>query len=239
MSLKICAALIALASPAFALAMPVVAIADYCPTNGNTLAKSSMVEAIEKAGFAVTVVPFSTDDARLEAALRGADALMVGGGIGKLQDYPRRREFELRMIRLALARNLPVAGVCHGSQIINVYFGGTLTPTPADAAPRIVHKLPPPKRVTDNYHLATVAPGTRIAKVLGSGEVRINSSHTMRSEEIGKGLKVTARAADGVVEAFEHETLPVMGFQFHPERMTDDPKFVELLRVALSPVNGK
>ena len=83
MGLKICAALIALASPAFALAMPVVAIADYCPTNGNTLARSSMVEA------------------------------------------------------------------------------------------------------------------------------------------------------------FEHETLPVMGFQFHPERMTDDPKFVELLRVALSPVNGK
>ena len=81
--------------------------------------------------------------------------------------------------------------------------------------------------------------GNTLAKVLGSGEVRINSSHTMRSEEIGKGLKVTARAADGVVKAFEHETLPVMGFQFHPERMTDDPKFVELLRVALSPVNGK
>jgi len=51
---------------------------------------------------------------------------------------------------------------------------------------------------------------------------------------MGTGLRVTGRALDGIVEAFEHESLPVMAFQFHPERMVYDVRFVSLLKEALS-----
>ena len=217
-----------------------VAIPDYCATNKQVVAKPNMVDALEKAGFVSVVIPFTDDDTRLEAALADADALMVAGGIGPLQDYPKRCAFEHRAIRIALMRGIPIAGVCHGSQVINTYFGGTLKLTPQmadkDKDPLISHRMPVTVPYVDNFHLADLEPGSRIARVLGSDRAIINSSHSNRSFEMGKDLKVTARAPDGVIEAFEHESLPVMAFQFHPERMAFDARFIELLRVSLSPI---
>lgn len=218
-----------------------VAIPDYCPTNRQVVAKSNMVDALEKAGFVSVVIPFTDDDTRLEAALADADALMVAGGIGALQDYPKRCAFEHRAIRIALRRGIPISGVCHGSQVINTFFGGTLKLTPQmadkDKDPLIRHRMPVTVPYVDNFHLADLEPGSRIARVLGQNRVVVNSSHSNRSFEMGKGLKVTARAPDGVVEAFEHESLPVMAFQFHPERMAFDARFIALLRVSLSPIS--
>ena len=229
--------------PAKRTALPrrkLVAIPDYCPTNRQAVAKPNMVDALDKAGFVSVVIPFTDDDAKLESALEAADALMVAGGIGKLQDYPKRCAFEHRAIRIALRRGIPIAGVCHGSQVINTFFGGTLKLTPqmadTDKDPLIRHRMPVTVPYVDNFHLADLEPGSRIARVLGSSRAVINSSHSNRSFEMGNGLKVTARAPDGVVEAFEHENLPVMAFQFHPERMAFDARFIELLRASLSPI---
>jgi hypothetical protein len=63
-----------------------------------------------------------------------------------------------------------------------------------------------------------IVPGTRLAKVAKASRVTINTSHRYHVTELGEGLVVTARSDDGVIEAFEHKTLPVTGFQFHPER---------------------
>lgn len=217
-----------------------VLIPDYCVTNGSVVAKVNMAEALELAGFEAYVLPFTEDNGEIDLAIGGMDALMVAGGWAG-QDYPRRCEFEHRVIRAALRRGLPVAGVCHGSQIINTYFGGTLKLTPQKLGEKdflIAHRMPVRQPYTDNFHLADLEPGSRIARVLGSGRVVINSSHSNRSFEMGKGLKVTGRALDGVVEAFEHETLPIMAFQFHPERMVYDGRFVELIRESLSVRTG-
>ena len=218
-----------------------VAIPDYCATNRQVVAKANMVDALEKAGFVSVVIPFTADDALLESALADADALMVAGGIGKLQNYPKRCAFEHRTIRIALKRGIPISGVCHGSQVINTFFKGELKETPQmaepDKEPLLRHRMPVTTPYVDNFHLADLESGSRIARVLGSNRAVINSSHSMRSFTMGAGLKVTARAPDGVVEAFEHETLPVMAFQFHPERMSYDARFIELLRVSLSPQN--
>lgn len=218
-----------------------IAIPDYCPTNRQVVAKANMVAALEQAGFVSVVIPFTDDNTRLEAALADADALMVAGGLGPLQDYKKRCAFEHRAIRIALKRGIPISGVCHGSQIINTFFGGTLKLTPQmtnkKKKPLIRHRMPVTVPYVDNFHLADLEPGSRIARALGSNRTVINSSHSNRSFEMGKGLKVTARAPDGIVEAFEHESLPIMAFQFHPERMAFDARFIELLRVSLSPIS--
>ena len=110
----------------------------------------------------------------------------------------------------------------------------------ADAKPNkkplIYHRMPEFRPSVDNFHLIDLDPGSRIAKALGSNRAVVNSSHSVRTLKPGIGLKVTARAPDGVIEALEHEDLPVMAFQFHPERMTYDARFIKLLRVSLSPI---
>ena len=213
-----------------------VAVPDYCFTNGVSVIKANMVDALEKAGFFPYVIPFTADDKVLSGYLEPADALLVAGGY-KLQDYVKRSEFEVRAIKLALGRSLPIAGVCHGEQIINVAMGGKLATTPQKAGvenPQILHRRTV-SPWTDNYHAAETVAGSRIAAVLGTGTVVVNSSHSRCIGEVAPGMKATALAPDGVVEAIEHETLPIMAFQFHPERMTFDDRMVELVRTALSP----
>ena len=214
---------------------PVVAIPDYMETNGVVSAKRGMTEALREAGFVPVVLP-ETDRASAQAFLSRCDAVMIGGGI-KGQDYVRRCAFENVVIALAAERNMPIAGICHGAQVINRHFGGKLGPVPKNGP--VVHKDAAHFARTGERaeHAATVLPGDSLmARVFGAGSVRINSSHTMCCAEMADGLKVTARAEDGVVEAFEHVSRPVCGFQFHPEfYWTKDKRCLELLRQALSP----
>ena len=71
-------------------------------------------------------------------------------------------------------------------------------------------------------------------KGFGVERAEVNTSHNFHITELGKGLEVTARADDGVIEAVEHTTLPVIGFQFHPERIfRRDPRYLRIIADAL------
>lgn len=214
----------------------IAVIADYCTKDRLTTARTSVSAIIEKAGFVPVVLPFTENEKNIEAGIRNADALMIGGGLGKDQDYARRCAFENVTLKFAQPRGLPIAGICHGSQIINKFLGGAIAPTPQTAdptkPPQVVHT--PAVSTDDNMHAANLVEGSRIARVLGERRVQINSFHTLSSVEMAPGLRVTARADDGIVEAFEHESLPIMAFQFHPELMPDEPRIVALVREALS-----
>ena len=219
-------------------ARKLVLVPDYCTTNGMTTCYANLAAVIERAGFVSFVLPYTTNTNRLVAAVAEGDAMMFGGGMDG-QDYKRRCSFEYLVLAPAVKRGMPIAGICHGLQHINVFLGGKLEPTrqkKGEVAPDVVvhtHKDHPV------FHEAEFAPGSRIARAMGAAKCRVNSWHTLHSAKLGKGLKVTARAPDGVVEAFEHEALPIMAFQFHPELMADDPRFVGLVREALSNLKEK
>lgn len=217
---------------------PVVAIADYMETNGVVSAKRGMAEALREAGFAPVVLP-EMDRAAAQEVLSRCDAVMIGGGI-KGQDYSRRCAFEDVVIALADERGLPIVGICHGAQVINRHFGGTLGPVPRKSP--VVHKDAAHFAGTGERaeHMATVLRGDSLmARVFGAGPVRINSSHTMRCLKLADGFRLTAQAADGVVEAYEHVSRPICGFQFHPEFFwAKDRRSLELLRLALTPRGG-
>ena len=213
---------------------PVVAIPDYFETNGVVSVKRGMTEALLKAGFLPVVMP-DMGDAAADQFLSLCDAVMIGGGI-KGQDYDRRVAYEERVIALAMKRSMPIVGICHGSQVINRYFGGTLAAVPADG--KIVHKDEDYFNRTGERteHMATVLPGKSLmSDVFGEGELKINSSHKKRSLKLAPGFRVTAKAADEVIEAFEHEELPIYAFQFHPEYYwTKDARFLDLIRRSFS-----
>ena len=107
----------------------------------------------------------------------------------------------------------PVLGICRGHQLLNVALGGTLI---QDLTGAEKHKSLATGE--DNVHMVHIAVNTFLHRIYGSA-CAVNSSHHQGIDIPGKGLAVAARSEDGVIEAVEHETLPVWGVQFHPERM--------------------
>ena len=211
----------------------VVAIADTCPTNGFVMARVTNTDALSAAGYLPVIIPRIADTNLLAAAMDRADALLLVGGV-KEQDYEGRIQFELLLMRLAIERGLPIVGFCHGHQCINRYFGGTLGYVAKESSGRIVHRGKESPYVKDCFHMINIKPGSRLAKSFGATRAEVNTSHTRCIKEVGEGLEVTARSDDGIIEAVEHRTLPITGFQFHPERsFRRDPRHLRAIIDAL------
>jgi len=210
----------------------IVAIPDYLQTNNIVSARRSMTEALLNAGLLPVVMP-EMDDASADQFLAHCDAVMIGGGIAG-QDYYRRCAYEDRVLTLAEKRRMTIVGICHGCQVINRHFGGTIVPVPEER--RLVHKDAACFERTGERaeHDVIVGPGPSLmSEIFGEGRLLVNSSHTQRCGVPAPGFRVTATAEDGVIESIEHERLPIFGFQFHPEiYWQKDRRFLELIRRA-------
>lgn len=126
-------------------------------------------------------------------------------------DYePIRDDFEITLLGAAVARDLPVLGICRGAQLLNVYAGGTLrqhVPTHAR------FELAPEIRV----HRITIEPGTLLSEIYGQDQMDVNSLHHQAVATTGPSTVISARADDGTVEAIELDDHPAIGVQWHPE----------------------
>jgi len=148
----------------------------------------------------------------------------------KREDFPpfsrTRDDLDFILCRLFLTAGRPIFGVGRGMQVLNVALGGTLyrdvpAHPGADTAGDAVHTP-----AVFGFHGIETVPGSRMAAVLG-GELQVNSCHHQAVKTLGAGLRAAARADDGVIEAIEHESLPVFGVQWHPERSETDPRLFE------------
>jgi putative glutamine amidotransferase len=149
---------------------------------------------------------------------------------------PELDAFELDIVRLADEARLPILGLCRGAQVLNVAYGGTLVQDLADRDGLRHRQIEPGEQTT---HTVTIDPGTRLAAAMGSGEHEVNSFHHQSVREIGHGLRVVARASDGVPEAIEAEAREfVIGVQWHAESLAalsgHDALFQEFIAVASS-----
>lgn len=143
---------------------------------------------------------------------------------------PDRDAFELALLAAARTASLPVLGICRGAQLLNVACGGTLVadlPTGTGEAHGFLG-YPPGARVHD----VRTAEASMAAGVLGS-RVPVNSFHHQAVAEPGHGLRPSAWAPDGVVEAIEDDTGLTLGVQWHPELLEQpDPVFGWLVEQA-------
>ena len=123
---------------------------------------------------------------------------------------PSLDAFELALARAALARGIPLLGVCRGAQALNVACGGTL------------HQHLPGHRQAEAASQAThgvrVQGGTRLARLLGAGAQAVNSFHHQAVDGLGRGLRAVAHAPDGTIEAIEGDGF-VLGVQWHAETL--------------------
>ncbi len=133
--------------------------------------------------------------------------------------YDRDRDrFERGLLSAAIDRGVPVLGICRGAQLMNVHFGGTLIAHLPDDEGE-AHSSYAYRRY-ERTHAIAIEPGTRLHDLYGDS-VRVNSFHHQAVDQVGQGLRATARAADGVIEAIEHLNLDLVGVQWHPETMRD------------------
>ena len=135
---------------------------------------------------------------------------------------PERERTDFALLEHAFAEHKPVLAICFGVQSLNVFLGGTLIQDiPSELRTQIEHDWEREKGAPETFHAAHIELGSQLARLAGAAEPTVNSSHHQSIQEPGRGLRVVARAPDGVIEAVEWtgDLNWVLGVQWHPERM--------------------
>ncbi len=185
--------------------------------------------AVRRAGGLPLLLPHEPEQA--DDYLDGLDGLIVTGGdfdidpalFGAASRHAtvttkdRRTAFELAITKAALARDLPVLGICGGAQLLQVVLGGSLIQHIPDEVPgALAHEQANPR--DQPGHSVAVEPGTLLHRICGLSELTVNSAHHQAPKDPGPGVIVNARAPDGVIEGIEApEYRFCLGLQWHPE----------------------
>jgi putative glutamine amidotransferase len=138
-------------------------------------------------------------------------------------DYlPERDGFEFKLIDHAFANNLPILGICRGLQIINSKLNGSLINDIETIRGTNHRKISPAE---DRMHHVNVSGNSLLFEVVNEMAGDVNSSHHQAIDRVGEGLRVTAKADDGIIEAVEWDDRTGKPFmlciQWHPERVVD------------------
>lgn len=180
-------------------------------------------------------VALAHDAALADAYLERIDALVVTGGAFDVDpalygDGERhatvtlkaaRTDAEMALTQGALARDLPVLGICGGQQLLAVALGGTLIQHIPDAiAGALEHEQPNPRHQPG--HPIAVVPGTLLHRIVGSDRMAVNSAHHQAVREPGPHAVINATAPDRVIEGVEDARYRFcLGVQWHPEFFID------------------
>jgi putative glutamine amidotransferase len=190
------------------------------------------VEGVHAAGGVALLLPPDPDHASDDAAsvLEILDGLILVGGedIGPANygaephastdpANVRRDRAELALTRGAIARDLPVLGVCRGFQLLNIAYGGDLQQHVGDVTDGAPHR---PRLGEFGRHDVDIS-GGQLREILGDRAAEIHSHHHQGIDRVGDGLVVTATAPDGLVEGIEDPSKAFcLGVLWHPE---EDP----------------
>jgi putative glutamine amidotransferase len=196
------------------------------------------VEGVSEAGGLPVVIPPSLTLRAAEDLLDGLDGLLLSGGPDLDPAYygeepipelgttiPGWDALEMGLLGLALERGMPIFGICRGMQMLNVALGGTLyQDVPSQLGAGVInHCQTTPKHQV--AHRVEVLDHSYLAEVTGRQSVGVNSYHHQGIKGLADALTVTARSADGVIEALESRDFSdrwLVGVQWHPEGMRDN-----------------
>ena len=134
---------------------------------------------------------------------------------------PLKDQIEIRLLRHALRRRLPILGICRGSQLLNVVCGGTLY---GDVQKEKTSRL---KHINNEHydayrHPVSIVAGTPLHQWYGALQLRVNSYHHQGVRDLARRFRPMAFAPDELVEGFyDPKAKFVVGLQFHPERMEE------------------
>jgi len=205
--------------------------------------QSPYYKALQAAGVKSEEIEMVSPSEHSVPNLRDYDGIIFSGGkdinprhYEEALKYPgvvevdeQRDAFEFELFERAHRRRVPILGICRGVQMINVKFGGTLYQDlrqefSPDAAARPDHNQSAP-RPEATHSVTLTDPDSGLAETF-QGSCLVNSLHRQAVKRLGRGLRVTARSEDGLVEAVESaDAYPfLVAVQWHPEEMVDRPE---------------
>ncbi|WP_395703901.1 gamma-glutamyl-gamma-aminobutyrate hydrolase family protein [Aquabacterium sp.] len=212
------------------------------------VAGKKYVDAVRLAGALPLIVPSATPE-ELDALLDLADGVLLTGSASNVHPShfdeavhdpslpldPTRDAWTLPLIPKVIARGMPLFAICRGTQETNVALGGSLHQAVQDVGPYADHRAPSGQPAAVQYgpaHEVEVLPGGVLAGLLGQTRFTVNSVHGQAVSRLAHGLRVEARAPDGLIEAFS--VIDATGFnlcvQWHPEwQAADNPVSMQLL----------
>ena len=211
---------------------------------GRRSAYEKYLRAVREAGGEPVEISLSLAPAELERIANSIDGFVLPGSPADIEarrfgsaGHPRnanpdkRREHtDDRLLDHALKKGKPVLAICYGAQLLNVHLHGTLVQDiPREVESPMDHDGG--KWRDESLHVIRIS-SPSLAELAGGPSARVNSSHHQCVRSPGRGLRIAARTADGVIEALEWTAGPgwAMGVQWHPERMPKDQFAAALFR---------
>jgi putative glutamine amidotransferase len=198
------------------------------------------LEAVREAGGQPVPISLAVSPGGLASLTSSLDGIVLAGSPADVEpsrySAPRhakcaeadddRERIDFALLEACFAGQKPVLAICYGIQSLNVFLSGTLIQdVPTEIGATVVHSNENEADV-DTVHGIAIEGGSQIRRMVGSRETMVNSSHHQAVLTPGRGLRITARAPDGVIEAVEWmgDENWVVGVQWHPERMMEsDP----------------
>jgi putative glutamine amidotransferase len=216
------------------------------------LPKAYLDAVTDAGGIAVLLPPQPASPGIARSVVAALDGLIVAGGADVdparygQERHPRtgaprtdRDAWEDALLTEAIAVELPFLGICRGAQVLNVALGGTLVQHLPDVVGSEMYQ--PAPAVFGEGEVA-IEPGSRLAGLVGDNggddhaatTLPVHFYHHQALDEVAEGLTVTARSADGVIEAVELDSVPFgLAVQWHPEQNPADRRlFAGLVEAA-------
>jgi putative glutamine amidotransferase len=201
------------------------------------------LKAVQMAGGDPIVVPLDLSPPDLKRLAATLDGIALSGSPADVDPalfhappHPKaaapdrdRERTDFNLLDHFFAEQKPVLAICYGIQSLNVFLGGTLVQDiPSELGSCVEHDVESDHGTPETFHKVRLEAGSRIIDLANRlDEVDVNSSHHQSVLQPGRGMRVTAKAADGVIEAVESASTAhwVTAVQWHPERMVETDAF--------------
>jgi putative glutamine amidotransferase len=217
---------------------------DYVLGYEKAYVSTDDIEVIRLAGGIPIILPVVNDYMIIQSYINLIDGLLVpgGGDINPLlfNEEPIKQqgfvikeidEFDIKAIKFAFKKRIPILGICRGMQIMNVAFGGTIYQDLSQIKDSYINHFQKARKDFEN-HTVLIEPNTKLYSIF-CGNIITNSFHHQAVRQVAPNFKVCGISKDGVIEAIEAtDNSFMLGVQWHPEMMyKTNSKMLNLLKI--------
>ena len=201
---------------------------DYLP---KQFINEAYVNSVIRAGGCPMILPITQDIETIHSQVSILDGLIMTGGIdvnpNTYDENPlplqgnsslERDHYELKLLKYADEKQIPIFGICRGIQIMNVFYNGSLYQDLSYSKRSVIKHTQQEKRENPS-HKIHIEENSFLYKSL-SDEAYVNSFHHQAIKDLAPHFRVIAKASDGIIEGIQHESRPIYAVQFHPEAMS-------------------